>query len=267
MTAEAYQLDQLTQQYTKQKQAIVDLVYQAGLSTTEQIKMEAELEIAIGKATEKLKAQQFAASEWGRVATGAAQNFASGFSSAVVGAFSEGGDAFRKFAQQFLQQMAQMLIQAVVLRAIFSGLGGGALGTAITGLTAAQGGIYPRQMAAGGIAGVGLASSPVYLPRFNVQAGEAGPEWLTVLRAPRMMQVGGVRAAVGFAGNEELALSRAGDLRGAGGAGGTIVIEVAHSPETEVRITRNSVQGAVVQINNNLRQDTDTSRAVKGLVT
>jgi len=246
---------------------IFDLGESGAISYEQVLLLQDQLGESLHRATEKIKAQQLATSEWGRVATSAAQSFASGFSSAVTGAFREGGEAFKKFGAQFLEQIGQMIIQAVILRAIFSALGGGAWASAITGIKSAQGGIYPRQMASGGIAGVALASAPVYFPRFNVQAGEAGPEWLTVLRSPRMMQVGGVRAAVGYAGNEELALSRATDLQRGGPGAGRLKIDINLDPGLRAQITGDAAQVAEIRINNNLRQDTETSRAVKGLIT
>lgn len=191
----------------------------------------------------------------------AAESFASGFSSAFV-SFLDGTksakEAFTDFARSFLSQIAQMILQQLILNAIKSTSWGGKL-------FAAEGGMFPRMMAAGGMQGVSDVSSPTYFPRFNVVAGEAGREMMTVLARPRMMEVGGMQAVVGSAQGQQLAITNAADLAGRGGAGGTIVIQVQGTPDFEARVVQNSVKGAVVQVAQDMRQDSPISRGVKGL--
>jgi len=105
-----------------------------------------------------------------------------------------------------------------------------------------------------------MVSASTFFPKYNVLAGEAGPEWLTVLSRPRMMEIGGIQAAVGNAGRNQLALTNAADLQRAG-PGGRLVIEVNVSPDAEARITDNAINGAVVRVNANLKQDLRTPPA------
>jgi hypothetical protein len=188
----------------------------------------------------------------------AVESFAGGFSSAFV-SFLDGTksakEAFTDFARSFLSQMAQMILQQTILNAIKNSSWGGALGFA-------EGGV---RFAANGLAGVSSVSSPTYFPKFNVVAGEAGREMMTVLARPRMMEVGGMQAVVGSAQGNQLAITSASDLAGRGGAGGKIVIQVMGTPDFEARVVQNSVKGAVVQVAQDMRQDTPISRGVKGL--
>lgn len=195
-----------------------------------------------------------------------AEQFASGFSQAFV-SFLDGTksakEAFQDFARSFLSSIAQMIMQQMILNAIKSvGLFAANGGT----FMAASGGMYPRFMAAGGMQGVQSVSSPTYFPKFNVVAGEAGREMLTVLARPRMMEVGGMQAVVGSAQGNRLAITSADALaQGGAAASGQIVIQVQGTPEFEARVVSNSVKGAVVQVANDMRQDTPISRGVKGL--
>jgi hypothetical protein len=188
-----------------------------------------------------------------------AQQFASGFSNAFV-SFLDGTksakEAFTDFARQFLSNVAQMILQTMILNAIKNSSFGGVLGLA-------KGGVV---MAANGVSGVMNVSSPTYFPKFNTIAGEAGSEMLTVLARPRMMEVGGMQAVIGNAGSQKLAITNADELarRGAG-AGGMIVVQVQGTPDFEARVVSNSVKGAVVQVANDMRQDSPIARGVKGL--
>jgi hypothetical protein len=193
-----------------------------------------------------------------QLARSATESFASGFASAFVD-FASGTksakEAFTDFARSFLSQMAQMIMQQLILNAIKNSSFGGMLGFA-------EGGV---KFAANGLAGVSSVSSPTYFPKFNVVAGEAGSEMMTVLARPRMMEVGGMQAVVGSAQGQQLAITSASDLAGRGGAGGTIVIQVQGTPDFEARVISSSVKGAVVQVATDMRQDTPISRGVKGL--
>lgn len=196
----------------------------------------------------------------------AAEQFAGGFASAFtdfVSGTKSAKEAFADFARSFISSIIQMIVQLLVLKAIKS-VFGGALGLAQGGVAlAAQGGVFP-QFAANGLAGVNSVSSATYFPKFNVVAGEAGREMMTVLARPRMMEVGGMQAVVGSAQGNQLAITNAGDLANAG-TGGTIVIQVQGTRDFEARVVQNSVKGAVVQVANEMRQDSAISRGVKGL--
>jgi len=193
--------------------------------------------------------------------------FSAGFANAFV-EFASGtkkaGEAFRDFASSFLSSIAQMIMQQMIFNMIKNSSLGSWLGMANGGVAfAASGGMFPR-FAANGLAGVSSVSSPTYFPKFNVVAGEAGREMLTVLARPRMMEVGGMQAVVGSAQGRQLAITSANDLA-RGGAGGTILIQVMGTPDFEARLVSNSVKGAVVQVANDMRQDTPIARGVKGL--
>lgn len=191
-----------------------------------------------------------------------ANNFATGFSQAFV-SFVDGtktaGQAFKDFATQVLAQMAEMIIQQEILNVLKSVLFGGG-GTAL----AAGGGFYPT-MAAGGVEGVSSVSSPTYFPRFNVIAGEAGREMLTVLARPRFMAFGGVEAVVGQAGRNTLAITNAAQLAAAsgGGAGGHLHIEISHSDQSRADIIDQAVQGAEIRIVQRAQQNTPIRQAIK----
>ena len=197
----------------------------------------------------------------------AAEAFSGGFATAFV-EFANGtksaSAAFADFARNFLNQMSQMLMQAAVMRALFGATGksdgtGGLIGALINGQ--ANGGVT---FAANGLSGVSSVSSPTYFPKFNVLAGEAGREMMTVLARPRMMEVGGMQAVVGSAQGNQLAITSADQLAQRGG-GGVVDIRVTLGPELRAEIVQQSVKGAVVQVAQDMRQDTPISRGVKGL--
>jgi lambda family phage tail tape measure protein len=212
----------------------------------------------------------------------AANDFSSGMASAFV-EFADGSktasQAFSEFAAKFLQEVAEMILQMEILKLVqgiagsFAG-GGAPAGTVTTGtasyapgttmgagLAYADGGI---RFAADGIQSV---SSPTYFPKFNVVAGEKDMEMMTVLAKPTMRSLGGMDAVVGMAGSRRLAITNADDLerRGGGGAGGTIHIQIDHTPETQATIIRNSVNGAVVEVTKQMKRNSAVSQAVKGL--
>jgi len=191
----------------------------------------------------------------------AANSFASGVADAMV-SFATGTktakQAFLEFAKSFLEEIAKMIIEQEILNAIkaMSWLGSGGMTTAD-----AAGGVH---FAADGIQSV---SSPTYFPKFNVLAGEAGMEMLTVLARPTLRSVGGMDAVVGNAGSKRLAITNAGDLEnnGRGGAGGTIHIQIDHTPETQATIIQNSIKGAVSEVTHQLKRNTPLSASVKAL--
>ena len=194
-----------------------------------------------------------------------AQNFASGMAGAIV-SFVDGTktaqQAFEDFAKSFLEQIAQMIIQQEILNALKATLfGGGGTATASSG--------SPAVYAADGLSGISSVSSPTYFPRFNVIAGEAGHEMLTVLARPRMMDIGGIQAVVGQAGRNTLAIANANQLaaaQGAGGAGGHMVIEIAHSDEAKANIIASSIQGAEIHITQRLTRQSPIRTAARQAV-
>jgi hypothetical protein len=238
------------------------------LLDNEAVDLQNKLNAAVKNQQEQLQLARLQQTAFFRVAVEGVQSFASGFSGAIVNALSGGKDAMREFFSQFFKQMAAAILQAIILKAIFSaisGIGGGSsssiqLATSLTGVASgrAQGGI---SFAANGIQTV---SQPTFLPKFNVIAGEAGAEMLTVLARPRMMDLGGVQAAVGNAGVNRLAIADANQLQERFG-GGKTVVEVRLSPGLTASIVEQSRDAAVVTVTQQLDQDSTLSRKVKGL--
>lgn len=218
-----------------------------------------------------IEANKIHIQQWSDVGKASIEGFAGGLANTLVDIDAwtkDAGAAFGKFFANLASQIAEMILQMAILRMLsgifggaFSGSGPAPSNFGVGAMAYASGGI---KFAAAGLAGVGTVSAPTFLPRFNVVAGEAGREMLTVLSRPRMMNVGGIQAAVGMAEGNKLAITDADQLaaRG-GGAGGTITIEVLHSPETEARIVRNSVDGAVVRVTRDMGQHTRLREAVK----
>lgn len=197
-----------------------------------------------------------------RLGTQGTELFASGLAGAIVGAFRDGEKAFQQFASNFFAMMAEMILQALILRAIQS-----AFGVALPGLSggtvvaAASGGVFPRQMAAGGFAELNQAT---YFPDYNVVAGEAGREIMAVLARPRALEVGGVAAMVGSMEGRRVALTDADELAERGG-GGIAEIVIRLEPGLLGRTEQNAIQGARVVIARDLQQDSNISRSVKAL--
>jgi len=189
------------------------------------------------------------------------RQFTDGLGTALVDSFEKGGAAFQQFAANFLKRTAEMLAQAAMFRIFSSLFGGTSIGSFFFGASgAAQGGVFPRMMATGGIQTV---SSATYFPRFNVVAGEAGAEMMAVLSKPRMMNLGGIEAAVGSAQGNRLAIASA-DALASRGAGGAVQVHVTLDPGLRAEIVQNSVQGAVVQVTRDVKRNTALRAAVRG---
>lgn len=250
-------MDLVNQREKADREEILKLQREGFLTEKQSLDLRREAEIARRNSITEIKAQLTDLQQLGR---GISEQFASGFSAAFV-SFLDGTksakEAFGDFARSFLSQVAQMIMEQMILNAISGIFGGKKL--------AANGGIFPRMMAAGGLQGVHDVSSPTYFPRFNVMAGEAGREMMTVLARPRMMEIGGMQAVVGSAQGNRLAITSADALAQRGGAGGTIVIQVQGTPDFEARVVSSSVKGAQVQVANDMRADTPISRGVKSL--
>jgi hypothetical protein len=183
-------------------------------------------------------------------------------------------EAFKDFAISFLSDIAEMILKAEILKLIESLLnyGGGGGSYSDSNLDAsgvdALGGVH---FAANGLAGVYPVSRPTYFPKFNVVAGEAGREMLTVLARPRMMSIGGMEAVVGNVRNNRLALMNADDAAAMGGGaggrmGGRIAIEISHSEESKARIIDSSIKGAEVHIMQQMNRDSRLREATKKAV-
>lgn len=88
---------------------------------------------------------------------------------------------------------------------------------------------------------------------------------MTVLSRPKMMQFGGIEAAVGRAGpHGDLAITRAADLARGGGGRSEVVIRL--EPGLRGEIVQEAVGGARVVIVRDMGQDTDLSQATRRLV-
>jgi hypothetical protein len=191
-------------------------------------------------------------------------NLAGGLARATVqgiGNFKDLGRAFQQFASDFLKQVAEMILQMLILNAIKAA--GRSFGFGL----AAQGGVFPRMMASGGVAGAFDVSSPTYFPNQNVVAGEAGRETLAVLSRPRTTSFRGVPAVSGSAaGNDVSLVSTAGLGALAGGSGGgTIKIDIMLDQGLRAQIANEAAGQAVVRVDQRLSEDSQTSRAVRQL--
>jgi hypothetical protein len=244
---------------------------------------------AINRQIEAEKKRGEAAVLIGQVVNQANQQFAVSHSRFIVDSIRQGRFEIRAFAAEFTAALAQMILQTLIFNSIKKGLSligglaaegetwgkGGSFFDAAGGVHfAALGGVFPRVMADGGltfaangIPGVMTVSQPTLFRNFNTVAGEVPgqPEMLTVLSRPRMMEVGGIQAAVGNAAGHRLAITGADDLARAGGAG-HIVIELRAQPGYEARIIHNSVQNARVVVVRDMGEDSELSKATRRLV-
>lgn len=216
-----------------------------------------------------------------------AREFSSGMSGAIIDFASgvkEADEAFREFGANFLRTIADMILQAVIFSAVKAGLDAFGFKLADGGMVRAMasGGLQPS-----GVPGAFMTSGPMHFPKFNALAGEAGPEVLTVLRAPKMLSVGGMIAASGYAGNTPLSLVNTQHLKkfasggmagglpgefsglangGGGGGGGVLRVFIEHSEAATVRIIEQSSNVAVQTVARQMGEDSDVSRATKRLV-
>jgi hypothetical protein len=240
------------------------------------------------------------------VGENAERNFASGLSRtfiAIVDGSKTAEQAFEAFAKSFLEQIAQMIMQTLILNALKSvslfgnggqvmAGGGGATGDANGGMHLAAAGVM---LAAAGMQGVAEVNSATYLPRFNVLAGEAGREILTVMARPQLTSVDGAPVMLGDVSPEKLALlsqqSLSRMIQGAGrtalaaggvisggggippatglglsGAGGKLDITVRLEAGLKAEIVQQSVEGARIQVATDLQTDSPIRSGVKGVL-
>ena len=213
------------------------------------------------------------------------EQFSYGMSNALVNVaqdFDNAGEHIKEFFGQFLAQIGQAILQTIILRSVMGAFGLNAPASVGTGVTAGAGAMTPRAYAMGGVATV---NGPTVLPRFNALVGEAGPEFLTVLRAPKMLNLGGMLAASGYIGNTGLGLVNTQALQSkfaeggvagqlprqfsglaSGGQGGSTEVVIRLSSGLRGEIVAESINGARVKIAQDMGDDSDVSRATKRLV-
>lgn len=230
--------------------------------------------------------------------------FASGLTHAfmsIINGSKSAGQAFEEFAGQFLEQVAQMIMQLMILQAIksmfafggggmMSAGGGGATGDANGGMHFAAHGIM---LAAAGIQGVSKTTGPTYMPKFNVLAGEAGSEMLTVLAHPNTMHVDGNPIITGSVGPEKLAIMSQDSLSNmvggsrprmmadggmtalsmlgsssssSGSGGGKSHVHVSLDPGLKAEIVEHSVAASRLTVATDLNTDTPIRRGVKNIL-
>lgn len=247
----------MIENYFNRRKELYAQLREQGLLTEEDL-MDAETEASITR-MQQLAALKKELTDVQQVGRSASEAFASGLSTTLVDVRAwtkDAGAAFAKFFADLASQIAQMIIQLLILRALKSAF------PSLFG--AADGGMFPT-MAASGLAGVGEVSRPTYFPKFNVVAGEAGREMLTVLAKPRYMQLGGIQAVVGNAGRNRLAITNADDLadQAGGSISGRAVIEVRPAPGYEASIISDAIDGAELRVTQNVRRHTPLRQAVK----
>lgn len=210
----------------------------------------------------------------------AIQGVASGMTEAF-GAMIEGTksaeQAWADFGRSFLKMIADIILQLIITIALKAALRAlGVPGFADGGMAMSQpGGLVKGgiRYAASGLDGVDDVSSPTYFPRFNVMAGEAGREMLTVLARPQYFEQGGMRGVMGLAQGRSMVIMPAEQLgprlqraaagyssqgvpnagglnsgQGEAGPDGRVVIEVRPAPDAEARIVEQSVRRARVDV-------------------
>ena len=254
LSAEDRKLGEINLQYNQLFQKVADLGDSGAISYEKVLALQDQLGASLHRA-------KFEASDLGQAVNQSVSMLASTGAHAFVGLITGAKDLKQQFAD-LLKSIAEMILQMILLRTLKSAFGLAGDGGVFP---SARGGVYA--MAAGGIAGVDTVSSPTFFPQFNVLAGERGSEMLAVLSRPQMMEVGGVRAAIGYAQGNQLALSSAADLKRAAAGKEPVEILISLDPGLHAQIVSDATHSAVIRINTNLKQDTDTSRAVKSLMT
>ena len=81
-----------------------------------------------------------------------------------------------------------------------------------------------------------------------------------------MMDIGGMQAVVGQAGNRTLAITDAGALAGSAGISGSAIIQIQPAPGYEALIVSNAIQGAVLKVTSDMGQNTPLRQAAKQAV-
>jgi len=257
-----------------------DLVAQGKMTEEELVEFRKEASYKIQEAAaqehaEVVKKLREQSEEYKRLGESIKTNFAGSMSHAIVTMVTDwknAGAAFKEFASSFLKQVAEMILQLLILRALRAAFGFAGGGTSTVGesgqsaFPAANGGVFPRMMASGGVNGAFDLDSATYFPRHNVVAGEAGRETLAVLSKPRSTNFGGVPAVSGRAGSSDVSLvSTAGLSALAGGSGGRIMIDISLDQSLRAEIANQAADIAVTRIDQRLTEDSQTSRRVRSL--
>jgi hypothetical protein len=230
-----------------------------------------ELQIdAIAHLQDAQKESQFWASRTGQIVQGSAQIISSSFTSAfmdLVNGVENGGKAVQKFFAGTLAGIGQMITQMIIFNAITGifkgGVGLGAAGGGFTGdinssfvSLAAAGGFFPRMMAGGGMQ---FTNGTTYLPNYNAITGEAGKELLAVLARPRMMQIGGMQAAVGDMEGKSMAVVPTSAI---GGGGGTQRVIISMEDGLRAQLVQDGAKAGVEIMIENLGRKTPARDAV-----
>ncbi len=242
-----------------------------------------------------------------KIAQTAVLEFASGMSHAfmsIIDGSKSAGEALKEFGANFLKMVADLIMQLLILRALKSVM----MPMGLWPFPAAGGIIAPAKAAAGlitaagGVPGVEELNSPTYFPRFNVLAGEAGRELMTVLARPYSPNIPGLHAVIGNAGPNRLAMLPANELinlarphpaaiggyfdyapprsepRNAAVGGvlsggisggvltGTAVVEIRPAAGFEARIIDSAIKGAEVRVVYDMQHSSPLSEATKRLV-
>lgn len=217
-----------------------------------------------------------------RTAQDAIANLAAFGANAFVQLFQGGKIEARQFFASLFAQIAQAIIQIQILGALKSAFGdaGGTVGAIFSGVAAADGIIAPRRAANG----IQTVSQPTYFPNFNVLAGEAGTEVLTVLSKPRKLAAGGVEIMSGMAQGTPLSILNTNDLgrmiQAAQGhsafrpgaaaqsapAAGAATVNIRLAPGLEADLVQTAVAQSRITIETDLQQQSGISTAVKHLV-
>ena len=119
----------------------------------------------------------------------------------------------------------------------------------------ARGGM--RFMASGGMQFVDRAT---FLPDFNAIAGEAGREMFAVLARPRMMQIGGMQAAVGEMEGRQMAVVPTSAM---GGGGGQSVLIVRMEPGLKGELVEQGAQLGVQIVTEKMGRKNELSDVVR----
>lgn len=259
LDGEARVIAEMEQNHEKRVQMIQDTKFETEEQYMEAMNANAALHEAEKKRYQQSQTYSFKLKQdMQQVAESGMQAFSSGLAGAIVSAFEEGDKAFQKFAANFLRQIAEMILQALILRAIRGVFGMADGGQAVA---MANGGMI---YAANGVAGVSDVSSPTFFPKFNVLAGEAGREVMTVLSRPRFERINGVPAQIGYAGGNRLAITSADALsKSSGGLGGLARILIELSPGLVGAIKEDSIQGARTAIVQDMSTDSQLSRITR----
>jgi hypothetical protein len=201
---------------------------------------------------------------------------ANNLANAVVDGAMKGKIAWREFARETMAEIAKLILKQLLLNAI-AGISkgiGAMFGGGGTATADAQGGMH---LAASGY--MGMTGGPVVLPKFNVLAGEAGTEFLTVMAHPKHFDMNGVRGMVGSVGSERVAMMGAGSaqrlaaggmvggsLDGGSGPSGTVQILISLAPGLKTQIVNEAVKVSVQQVTADMGSHTVLSEATKRLV-